>query len=219
MEKINIVLVDDHKIIMEGISSLLLNEEAIDVVGQAINRDELFELLDNQVVHVVIMDIFLPEPVGIEILKEIQKKHSKVRVILLSGNDEEVLVAKAFEAGATGYITKSVEREELVEAIQVVYEGGQYVEKALEEILSCNFIIKTRSGDRHANSKIAGLTPRENEIIRALCEGLSYKEVASQLVISTRAVEAQKNIILEKLELNNTIELVRFAIKNKITLI
>jgi DNA-binding NarL/FixJ family response regulator len=216
MEKINIVLVDDHKIIMEGISSLLMNEESMAIVGQALNSEELFHLLQNQSVHLVLLDIFLPKPVGIEILKTIKKEYSRIKVIILSGNDEEDLITNAFREGASAYLTKNVEKDELIDAIHAVIDGEQYISKSLEKILSRNFIKRARFGDKFAHHKLTGLTLREIEIIRLLSEGLSYKEVAGQLNISTRTVETHKNNILEKLELKNTIELVKFAIKNKL---
>jgi DNA-binding NarL/FixJ family response regulator len=216
MNTINIILVDDHKIIMDGISSLLVNEENMKVVGQASNSDELFHLLSTIDVQVVMLDIFLPKPIGIEILKTIVKNHPKVKVIILSGNDEEDLISSAFQSGAYGYLTKSVEHDELVEAIQTVISGERYLSTLLEKTLTRSFIKKASYGDKFAHHKLTGLTSRELEIIRFLCDGLSYKEVADQMDISTRTVEAHKNNILEKLELKNTIELVKFAIKNKL---
>jgi DNA-binding NarL/FixJ family response regulator len=216
MEKIRIVLVDDHKIIMEGISALLNDEEGIEVVGQAVNSEELFSLLENQTVHVILLDIFLPKPIGIDILKSVLKQYPLVKVILLTGNDEEVLISNAFQAGGSGYLTKSVEKAELIEAIYSVHTGGQFVSRSLEKSLTRNFIKNAKDGDKFALYKQAGLTSRENEIIRYLSDGLSYKEVAGQLDISTRTVEAHKNNILEKLDLKNTIELVKYAIKNKL---
>jgi DNA-binding NarL/FixJ family response regulator len=216
-EKINIVLVDDHKIIMDGISSLLLNEESMAIVGQALNSDELFHFLQNQPVHLVLLDIFLPKPVGIEILKTIKKEYSWIKVIILSGNDEEDLISGAFQSGASGYLSKTVEKDELMEAIFTVMDGDQYISRSLEKNLTRNFIKKARYGDKFAQHKLSSLTEREIEIIKLLSEGLSYKEVACQLNISTRTVETHKNNILEKLELKNTIELVKFAIKNKLT--
>jgi len=216
MEKIMIVMLDDHKIIIDGISSLIMHEENIKVAGQALDKDELFRLLENHKVDIVILDIFLPKPIGIDILKSIVKQYKKVKVIILSGNDEEDLISSAFQAGASAYLTKNVEKEELIETIRTVMDGGQYLSASLEKTLSRNFIKKASTGDKYAHHKLTGLTAREIEIIQLLSEGLGYKEVASQLNISTRTVEAHKNNILEKLELRNTIELVKFAIKNKL---
>jgi len=216
VEKIKIVLVDDHKIIMEGIASLLQQDENIEVAGKALSGEELFRILEHQVVHIVLLDIFLPKPVGIDILKDVLKQYPMVKVILLTGNDEEVLVSSAFQAGGSGYLTKDVEKDELIEAIHTVNLGEQYISRSLEKTLTRSFIKNSKQSDRYAPHKLIALTARENEIVRSLSEGLSYKEVAGQLNISTRTVEAHKNNILEKLELKNTIELVRFAIKNKI---
>lgn len=216
METIKIVLIDDHKIIMDGISSLLMNEADIEVVGQALNNDELFHILENRKADIVMLDIFLPKPIGIEILKSLVKNYPKIKVIILSGNNEEDLISNAFQAGASGYLTKNVEKDELIEAIQTVYHGEQYISRSLEKNLTRNFIRKATHGDKFAHHKLTGLTSREIEIIRLLSDGLGYKEIAALLDISTRTVEAHKNNILEKLELKNTIELVKFAIKNKL---
>lgn len=216
METIKIVLVDDHKIIMDGISSLLIVDKGVEVIGTAQNSDELFQILETTKVDIVFLDIFLPKPIGIEILKSIVKQYKKVKVIILSGNDEEDLISSAFQEGASAYLTKSVEQEELISTIQIVMEGGQYISSALEKTLTRNFLKKASYGDKFAHHKLTGLTAREIEIIQLLSEGLGYKEIAAQLNISTRTVEAHKNNILEKLELKNTIELVKFAIKNKL---
>ncbi|MBK6966647.1 MAG: response regulator transcription factor [Bacteroidales bacterium] len=216
METIKIVLIDDHKIIMDGISSLLVSEAGIEVIGQALNSDELFHILENRKADIVMLDIFLPKPIGIEILKSLVKKYAKIKVIILSGNNEEDLISNAFQAGASGYLTKNVEKDELIEAIQAVYHGEQYISRSLEKNLTRNFIKKATYGDKFAHHKLTGLTSREIEIIRLLSDGLGYKEIAALLDISTRTVETHKNNILEKLELKNTIELVKFAIKNKL---
>jgi|WetSurMetagenome_2_1015567.scaffolds.fasta_scaffold03921_4 DNA-binding NarL/FixJ family response regulator len=216
MGKIKIVLVDDHRIIMDGISSLIMGEEDMEVVGEALNSEDLFHLLSTLPVNLVMLDIFLPKPVGIEILKSVVKQYPKVKVIILSGNDEENLILSAFQAGASGYLSKTVEKDELIEAIHAVTDGDQYISRSLEKNLTRNFIKKAMFGDKFSHHKLTGLTSREIEIIRFLCDGLSYKEVAGQMDISTRTVEAHKNNILEKLGLKNTIELVKFAIKNKL---
>ncbi len=216
METIKIVLIDDHKIIMDGISSLLVSEAGIEVIGQAQNSDELFHILESRKADIVMLDIFLPKPIGIEILKSLVKKYAKIKVIILSGNNEEDLISNAFQAGASGYLTKNVEKDELIEAIQAVYHGEQYISRSLEKNLTRNFIKKATYGDKFAHHKLTGLTSREIEIIRLLSDGLGYKEIAALLDISTRTVETHKNNILEKLELKNTIELVKFAIKNKL---
>ncbi len=216
MTQIKIALIDDHMIVMDGITSLLMEDPAITVIGKTLDSDELFSLIEQDEPHIIMLDIFLPKPIGIEILKNIKKKYPHIKVIILSGNSEEDLITTSFREGASGYLTKSVEKDELLEAIHAVFEGEQYISRSLEKSLSRNFINKARFGDKYSIHKLAGLTPRELDIIRLISEGLGYKEIAAELGISTRTVEAHKNNILEKLELRNTIELVKFAIKNKL---
>ena len=216
-EKIKIALIDDHQLIMDGIASLLFNVPEIEIAGKFSNSTDLFTLLEKTKIQVAMIDIFLPKPEGIEILKSIRKLHPKVKVIILSGNEEEELIASAFNAGALAYITKNVEREELLHCISMVINDQTYIGMHLEKKLSQKFIKNAIHGDKFSHHKIKDITTRELEIIKLLSDGLSYKEVGAQLNISTRTVEAHKNNILEKLELKNMIELVKFAIKNKLT--
>lgn len=216
MTDIKVTLIDDHMIVMDGISSLLLEDPLIQVIAKTLNSVELFNSIEKDEPHLVMLDIFLPKPIGIEILKNIKKKYPQIKVIILSGNSDEDLITTAFREGAAGYLSKNVEKDELIEAVHAVFEGEQYISKSLEKSLSRNFINKARFGDKYSIHKLTGLTPRELDIIRLISEGLGYKEIAAELSISTRTVEAHKNNILDKLELKNTIELVKFAIKNKL---
>lgn len=216
MTQIRVALVDDHMIVMDGISSLLMDDPDIIVTGKVLNGEGLLGLFEQDAPDVVMLDIFLPKPIGIEILKTITRKYPRTKVIILSGNSDEDLISTSFREGAAGYLSKSVEKEELIEAIHSVFHGEQYISKSLEKSLSRNFINKARFGDKYSIHKLSGLTARELDIIRLISEGLGYKEIAAGLGISTRTVEAHKNNILEKLELKNTIELVKFAIKNKL---
>jgi DNA-binding NarL/FixJ family response regulator len=216
MTDIKVALIDDHMIVMDGITSLLMEDPSIIVTGKTLNSDELFSLIEHDEPHIVMLDIFLPKPIGIEILKNIKRKYPRIKVIILSGNSDEDLISTSFREGASGYLTKNVEKDELLEAIHAVCNDDQYISIALEKSLSNNFINKARFGDKYSIHKLSGLTPRELDIIKLISEGLGYKEIAAQLGISTRTVEAHKNNILEKLELRNTIELVKFAIKNKL---
>lgn len=216
MVEIKVALIDDHMIVMDGITSLMMEDPEIIVIGKTLNSDELFDVIETDEPHVIMLDIFLPKPIGIEILKNIKRKFPRIKVIILSGNSDEDLISTSFREGASGYLTKNVEKDELLEAIHAVFNGDQYISSSLEKSLSRNFINKARFGDKYSIHKLAGLTPRELDIIRLIADGLGYKEIAAELGISTRTVEAHKSNILEKLELRNTIELVKFAIKNKL---
>jgi len=216
MDTIKIALLDDQNIIMDGISALLMNEANIEVVGQARSKEELFQIIEKFEVNIIFLDIFLPQPTGIEILKSIINDFKTIKVMMLSGNDEEDLISNAFQSGASAYLSKNIDKEELIIAINLVNEGEQYISRSLEKRLTKNFIYYSQYGDKFSRHKLSGLTQRELEIIKLISDGLSHKEIANSLDVSIRTVESHKNNILSKLELKNTIELVKFAIKNKL---
>lgn len=199
MESISVLLVDDHQIFMEGIESLLRTDNSITVAGKAYDYDDLFNSLDNTISDIILLDAFMPGHDAIDTLTRIGTQYPDVKVILLSGNDEEVLAREAFDAGAMGYLLKSAGSEELAEAIHTVHSGRKYI---------CSLPAPS------VNETIL-LDPDENRIVKFLSEGLSYKEVGEVLKISTSEVEAYTTRILQKLHLTSNIELVKFAIHHK----
>lgn len=199
MKKIRVLLVDDHKIFAEGIESMLSSHYSIKVTGKAVNCKDLFKILKNESIDVVILDAFMPEQNVIDILARINIKYPDTRVIVMSGNDEEILAKEVFQAGALGYLLKSADAAELYKAIHTVFNGEKYVCK-----------LPNLSSNGHSV-----LNQYENHIIQFLSQGLSYKEVAEVLKMSIVEVELSTSGILNKLQLSNTIELAKFAIQNK----
>jgi len=216
VQPVRVALLDDHRIILDGVSALLQPRAEVRVIHQTTSAQQLMALLRQDPVDVVLLDLFLPEPIGLDVLADLVSKHPECRVIVLSGNSEEELLVGAFRTGAKGYLTKNVEQEELVNAILAVHQGEQYLSRKLTGELSSSFIRRAIGGDRFGSHKVRNLSGRELEIIRMLSEGLSQKEVARDLGISVRTVEAHRSNILEKLELRTTIDLVKYAIKNRI---
>lgn len=199
MRKIRVLLVDDHKIFAEGIESMLSTDNSIKVAGKAVNCSDLFNILKNESIDIVILDAFMPDQNAVDILGELKAVYTDVKVIVMSGNDEEILANEVLNAGASGYLLKSADAAELHRAIHLVFNGSTYV---------CS--LPDRSV--HTNSL---LNPYEDHIIQFLSQGLSCKEVAEVLKLSTMEVELYTSGILKKLQLSNTIELAKFAIHNK----
>ncbi len=199
MKKIRVLLVDDHKIFAEGVESMLSIYNSIEVTGKAANYIELVNILKKQATDIVILDAFMPGQNVIDILAELKVKYPEVRVIVMSGNDEEILANEVFDAGALGYLLKSANASELNEAIHSVYTGNKYV---------CRLPERPLNGHSQLNQY-------ENHIIQCLSHGLSYKEVAEALKMNIADVESYTTGILKKLQLSNTIELTKFAIHNK----
>lgn len=214
MNKIKLFLVDDHSIVRDGLKSLLIDEDDISIIGEASNADELFSLLNKKMPNIILLDISLPNISGIEITKKLKVDYPQISVLILSMHTDEDFVINAIKAGAKGYLPKNSKRDELINAIKIVSSGGDYYSNEISSIVAKKFIqdVKNQSG----KSGIKLLTEREKEILKLVVEGSSNKEIADKLYISIRTVETHKNNILQKLELKSTVELVKFAIKNKI---
>jgi DNA-binding NarL/FixJ family response regulator len=215
MDQIKIAILDDHQVVVDGIRSLLHGAEPFEIIGWANTERDLILLLEQQDTDLLILDMFLPKPEGIGIMKSVLARWPNILVLVMSGNSEEELLFSAFNAGASAFLGKDVSREELLLALHTVLKNEKYIAKSLESNLSRNFMRKATMGDPYASHKAGNLSKREIETMLLLCEGLSYKEIGHQLEISARTVETHKNNILEKLGLHTTIDLVKYAIKNK----
>ncbi|MCF8297782.1 MAG: response regulator transcription factor [Saprospiraceae bacterium] len=216
MDKIEVILIDDHHIVRDGIKILLMNIKDIEVVGEASNGDELFELLKTKDPDVLILDIMMPGMSGIEITEKIKNDYPGIKVIILSANTDDESVFDSLKAGAHGYLPKNARREELLEAVYMVAAGNEFLSDSISHTVLRSFITRARTGNRQEKDKEATLTKRELEIVELFAEGLSYKEIADRLFISVRTVESHKNNIMEKLELKSIVDLVKYAIKHKI---
>ncbi len=216
MDKIKIIVVDDHQIVRDGIYLLVMNVPDVEIMGEAGNGDELFELLKKQQPDVIVLDLSLPKISGLEICRILHKDYPHIKVIVFSSYNDEDSIVNALKAGAKGYIPKDVFREELVTAIRAVREGQEYLSNSIPNTILLNFIKRDREKEKFDYDKLADLTKREIEVLKLIAEGLSYKEIAEKLFISFRTVETHKNNILQKLGLKTTVDLVKYAIKNKL---
>jgi len=180
MEKIKVILIDDHHIVREGIKILLMNIKDIEVVGEASNGDELFELLKTNEPDVLILDIMMPGLSGIEIARIVKDEYPEIKIIILSANTDNDSVFDSLKAGAHGYLPKNAKREELLEAVYMVASGNEFLSDSISQTVLRNFISRARTGDKQGKEE-AELTKRELEIVELFAEGLSYKEIAERL--------------------------------------
>lgn len=216
MNKIKIILVDDHQLVRDGIKSLISDSFGIDIIGEASNSVELFKQLHQMMPDVILMDISLPNMSGIEITKILKKDYPKIKILMLSMYTSEDFIFNGLKAGINGYLPKNTTRDELLLAIEEVYNGREYFSKSISNIILKSFVNSAKYGNNANDDKMSILTKRETEILKLVVEGVSNQHIADQLFISIRTVETHKTSIMKKLELNNTIDLVKFAIKNKI---
>lgn len=210
---IRIALIDDHRMFRDGIKAVLQDEENMTVVAETGNAEALFELLAGEEVDLLITDITMPGMNGIEVTEKVKIDFPQVKVMILSMHTDIEFINKALQAGAKGYLPKDASMKELVEAINCIYRDEPYYHKGVVNVLLSSLTGKPRDTGGLQEAK---LTPREMEIVELVVAGLANKEIADKLFISVRTVDTHKTNILQKLNLKSSIELVKYAIRNKL---
>lgn len=215
MEKIRVIICDDHKIVRDGISSLVKSMDEMLIIGEASSAEQLIDCLESQQPHIIILDISLPGMSGIEAAGIIKEKFPDIRILFLSMYKDEDFVFNAIKSGASGYLPKNTSCEELKEAIISIHNGQEYFSDSISKIILKSYVAKAKSQDEDEKG-LSRLSNREQEVLKLFVEGHSNKQIADELFISVRTVESHKNHIMNKLELNTTVDLIKFAIKNQI---
>lgn len=216
MRTIRIALVDDHQIVRDGIRSLLSEELGIEVITEAADAQGFIDSLGTTIPNVAIVDISLPGMSGIELTKRLNADFPNIKVVILSMHTTQEFIFNAIKAGAKGYLPKNITRAELVDAITEVNAGNEYFSKDISGIILKNYLSHVKNPEKLNSIKEQELTPRELEILKLVAEGYSNLLIADKLYISVRTVESHKNHIMQKLELTTTVELVKYALKNRI---
>ena len=208
MSKINVLLTDDHQIIIDGLKSLLKNQDEINVAAEACNGREAIRILELISIDVLLMDIDMPVMNGIDALKEIRKNHPKVKIIILSMHNEAGMIKSLIDLGANGYLLKSCSQTELIDAIKKVVLGQSYFSSDVTLAL-----LKPAAKQGQQNEI---LTEREIEILKLIAGGFSNKEIGDQLFISHRTVDTHRTNLMKKLDVSNIAGLISYAIRNGI---
>ena len=211
MEKIRVMITDDHSLIREGLKQLLEFDGSIEVVGEASNGVECLEKLEKCNPEVLLLDINMPEKNGIEVLKQMKVDDSKVRVLILTVHNEMDYLMKAVDIGVDGYILKDSESAELKKAIKAVRDGENYIQPSLIPALNSQLLNRDTDKD-----KISLLTNRELEVLVQVANGMFNKEIATNLNISERTVKNHISNIFKKIEVSDRTQAAVFAIKNNI---
>lgn len=216
MKAIKLILVDDHQIVRDGIKSLLGDYAGIEIIGEAGDCYQLFFMLEDQQPDVLLLDISLPKMSGIEVAQKLKNNHPNIKVIMLSMHTNEDFILNALKAGAKGYLPKNTTRKELIAAIQDVNQGKEYFSAEISQIILKSYVKKAQTGTNLDDEDAARLTRRETEVLKLVAEGKQNAEIANELFISTRTVESHRTHIMKKLELNNTVDMVKYAIRHKL---
>ncbi len=204
-----VVLIDDHPIMRHGLAQLVLGEAGLDVCGEAGSAREGLEVVGRLKPDLAIIDLTLPDKNGLELVKDIRAMHPATQCLVLSMHDEALYGERSLRAGARGYVMKEEAADHLISAIQKVLGGGLYV----SETLNARMLEQVTGSARARTTGMDSLTDRELEILALVGKGVATKNIATQLSISARTVEAHRSHIKEKLGITDGAALVRYAVQ------
>ena len=212
--KTRILLADDHRIMREGLKSLLNEEADMEVVGEADNGRRAIEMVDELTPDVVVMDIGMPELNGIEATRRIVLDHPDTKVVALSMHSDRRFMAEILKAGAAGYLLKDGAFDELAGAIRTVVAKKMYLSPRIADVVVEDYV---RNMPRSEPSAFAALTPREREVLQLLAEGKATKQAAACLHVSVKTVETHRRQMMEKLDLQSVAEVTKYALREGLT--
>jgi len=207
MEKIRVLIVDDHAVMRDGIRALVGVHNDIEIVGEASEGREAVEKVKELVPDVVVMDIAMPDLDGMEATRRIMKEKTQVKVLILTQHNNKEYILSAIKAGAAGFVPKRALGSDLIAAIRAVYQGGSFLYPSATAVLIEDYRkqAKVDTYDR--------LTAREREILKLIAEGHTSQEIATVLIISLKTVLGHRTKIMEKLDIHNRTELIKFAMR------
>ncbi len=214
MKKIDIFVVDDHSLVIAGIRNLLSNAEHIRIVGEFSNGRSLLDALRYIQPDILLLDILLPDKNGKDIALVLAKQYPAVKIIALTSLDAPVHVKSMMRNGCRGYLLKNAGQETLIQAIETVHGGGQYIEPSLEKQMLDNFLnFKNNQKKESAGFQNTKLTKREKEILQLLVKENSNQDIAEQLYVSVRTVEFHRQNLQQKLDVKTPMGLMKAAIE------
>ena len=208
--KYNLLIVDDHQLIIDGLTGILKEEKMIGEIHSATNGDEAIALVASTPIDCILMDVAMPKVSGYEATRIIKKGYPDIKIIVVSMFADASFVIKLLKAGADAFIIKNTGKEEVLRAIEKVMQNEKYVSQEL------NLNIYQHLSTNRSRLADSQLTPREAEIIRYISAGMTNQEIAAKLFLSPSTVDTHRKNILAKLNLKNTAALVRYAVENNL---
>ena len=216
MEKISVVLADDHVLVRKGIKAMLESDTEINVVGEASNGAEALHVAGALKPNILILDIRMPEMTGLEAAAKLDTYAPTTKAVILSMHDSEEYVLQSLDAGAYGYLLKDTDKSEFIKALKQIHAGNKYFSGAVSNVLA-NRLLNTKPYIKNPTLEDQyHLTKREKEILRMIINGTPNKEIADSLGKSVRTVETHRFNIMKKLGVNNAIDMVNKAVKENL---
>ena len=216
MENIRVLLADDHPLARKGVAALLKTRKGFVVVGEAEDGAEAVQKTGELSPDVVVLDAMMPNMSGLEATKIIREKYPDVRVLILTGYENEEHLYQIIEAGAAGYVLKTAGVEELANAISSVAKGGKLFSSGVSQLMVEGYLRRAKEGQQQKNQEEEPLTKREKEILKFVAEGWTNQMISDKLFISPRTVDTHRTNLMRKLNLHDVASLVRYAMDHGI---
>ena len=204
MEKITLLIADDHDMFRQGLLSLLSSNQKLDIIAQASNGTEALELIQQYKPDVAILDMTMPGLSGVELCREIKQQGLSTRTIILTMHDDLLLAQEVMQSGASGFVLKDNTFEEVVTAIECANKNESYMSPSIE--------VRMDQGE----DKISPLSFREQEVLRMLAEGITVKVIAAKLDVSTKSIDTYRQRLMRKLGAENSAQLIQYAVKRSL---
>jgi two-component system response regulator NreC len=211
MSEIRLLLVDDHEVVRTGLRMLLESQSDIKILAEASTGAEAIQMALEYQPDVVVMDITLPDITGIEATRRLKERQPEIAVVALTIHEDEQYFFEMLQAGASGYVPKRAAPEDLITAIRAAFAGEIYIYPSLAKALVSDYLGRSRIDPQEAS--LEALTPREEEVLELLADGLTNDEIAERLVISRYTVARHRENLMGKLNLHSRSELVKYAIR------
>lgn len=209
MSKLRIILAEDHRTVREGIKMLINSQNDMEIIGEADDGAEAIDMAEELTPDLVIMDVSMPVLNGLKATKRIKRHRPEIKILTFTRHTDDGYLQQLIQAGSDGYVLKQSAPTELIRAIRLVSKGDSYLDPALTEKVMDGYV---RQSNALRGAKKVELTDREVEILRLVAWGYSNKEIAAQLIISVKTVEAHKANSMSKLNIKSRIDIVRYAI-------
>lgn len=209
MTKLRVFVADDHAVLRDGLKALVHAEPDMEIVGEADNGRTTYEKAKELVPDVVLMDISMPDLSGVQATELLKRDCPSIKILILTAYKEKGYLDRLLKVGASGFVLKFSAAEELIGAIRLVAAGGIYLDPEMADRITEGYVRSHLRGEMRQRE----LTAREEEVLRLIAQGYSNKEISSQLKIAVKTVESHKANLMQKLELRNRTEIVRYAVR------
>lgn len=209
MDKTRVLIADDHAIMRDGIRALLTASEDMEVVGEAADGKEAIEKTQELAPDVVIMDLSMPRMDGLEAIRRIHKKQPQVKTLVLTQHDNQEYVLSVVRAGAAGFLPKKAVSSDLMAALRALRKGESFLYPQAASVLISNYLQRSTAIDPYDS-----LTAREREVLKLVAEGHTSRKIAELLYLSTKTITSHRNKLMQKLNLHNRSDLVRYAVRH-----